>query len=236
MSEYQELSIVPNKRVDLETWESTPIKRHISSTSAKAKDVLKPNQWNNYIARQVCWKVGETLIKVLLKNHLSNNRRWNSNLFDLVFVDWSFWEVKTWRQWNRAIIIESQLEKMPRNWFYCLVYYKVEWFKTATKALEYAKEKCLKSVESFLKKRIKAKSVYVFPRSDIVYFYNLPTTTKNKIRDNKRWQSTEQFVWLWVTNAKKLFKENPGWFEQNHFSLSEWKVPVYMTWFPDIHL
>nr|MDD3720031.1 hypothetical protein [Candidatus Gracilibacteria bacterium] len=236
-SSYAELSLVPNRRIDLETGEATPVKKHTKTTNNKARGVLDiPNQGNNYLARQVCGKVGETLIKVLLKNHLSKKRVPNYNLFDLVFVDGSFGEVKTGRYGNRAVIIESQLQKMPQNGFYCLVYYKIEGFKTATEALVYAKDKGLKSGESFLKKRVKVKSVFVFPRSDIVYFYNLPTTTKNKIRDNKKGQPTEYFVGLGVTGAKKLFLENPGDFEQTHFSLSEGKIPVYMTGFPDIQL
>lgn len=237
---YNEISVIPNHRVDQTTGELHPITKNAKDTTSK-QVVNTLDMWtshtNIYLARQVCWNFWEDIVKEVFKKHILT--WWIKNQwFDISFVDESPWEIKTWRAWNRCIIIESQLEKMPGNWYYCLVFYKINKHSVPTEALQYAQDNLKSKPESYLKKQLRIHSMYIFPRSDIVYFFNHPKIRKYTIKDNKRWQPTEHYVWVGVKNAKKIFTSNPWNLEQTSFSYlsSKWAFPVYVSSFPEIML
>lgn len=236
---YEKFSYQPRYTFDSETWELIVIENEVSITLRRIEGVLMSNtqESDNYSARQVWWKVGEAFIKNLLREHLSKNRKFR-NLFDIDFGDGKVGEIKTARVWWKCIIIQPQLEKMPKSWFYCLVYYRVEWFANPTSALAYAREKKLQYPERFLRSKIKIHSVFVFPRSDLVHFFNTTKNLKYPIRDNKWGQEVKYYLWIWIENARLIFRNNEWDFSKNIFTFlsSQWPVPVFLTWFSDIKL
>jgi hypothetical protein len=235
MSEtYKSLSVIPDHSVDRETWEITRLEREQRGVWKKINYVLSnEDEKINHTARQVCGNYWEEIVRSLLREMIFNKNKKIDKNFDFLLKTWEFCENKTGRVWNVCVIIKDQLEKMPSAWFYSLVYYEIDWFKTASECLKYTKEHLKILPETYLKQKIKIKSIFIFPKSDIVWFYNKSNKIQRKIEWKKKKPRVFEYAPLKIGHTRKLFQENPWNHIQSHFYF--WLNPknsieVFVSW------
>lgn len=235
MSEYKELSHITNHRVIPETWEVIPLEKVQQDTPKKVQQIIETRQNENtiYLARQIAWKYGENLIRQLLKKMAFNQNKIIDKNFDFLLKSGEFCEVKTGRIGNCCVLIEDQLSKMPVWGYYFLVYYNISEFQNGSQCLEYAKEKLKISPESYLKQKIQVQSIYIFPKSDIVWFYNNHPRKQRKIQSTKGKARTFEYAPIKNNQANQLFWENPWNHEKTTFTFwteESKSISVYVLW------
>lgn len=231
---YNSLSIIPDHKVDRETWEITRLEREKRNVGKKINYVVSgEDEKIHHTARQVCWNYWEEMVRNLLREMIFNKNKIIDKNFDFLFKTWEVCETKTGRIWNVCVIIKDQLEKMPSSWFYSLVYYEINWFTTASECLKYAKENLKISSETYLRQKIKIKSIYIFPKSDIVWFYNKSNKIQRKIEWKKKNPRVFEYAPMKINNSANIFRENPWNHSQSHFIF--WLNPknsieVFCSW------
>lgn len=214
--DYHSLSVIPDHSVNMTTGEAHSLIRQQRQTGTHTPS-SSYNDQVIYTARQVSWAYWEKIASDLLKNMLDTKNKIFDN-FDAILKDGNVCEIKTGRIWNGSVIIKDQLEKIPSWWYYILVFYKIHGFENPSEALKYAHDNLTISPEIYLKRNLQAKKIFIFPKSDIVWFYNSHPKVSRKITNKKGNNRVFEYVLMKLRSTQKLWDENPGNHEQFHFS------------------
>jgi len=226
-NDFDTLSREVRMKIDA-NWETLdialPVKKIISWTSDNVS-VFTTNytQQEKDIARDITSKLWEEALCYILwwKKAKKLNNKW----YDIISGNWTRIEVKTWRIRNVTVIKDKQLEQMSHDNFFGLVFYRTR----NNFAPSYFVSKCKHiNPQSFLKRNIFIESVFLFPKSVIVYFYNT-----FRVNERDIWKTWVKYKPLWFTNAKLLFEENHWNFTKNKYEKQYWKhnIMVYTLWY-----
>lgn len=152
-------------------------------------------------------------------------KKWNNKWYDVILPNGNIMESKIWRIGNSAVIKREQLEFMNEDWLYGIVYYRTtnnhppSYFTSQKKSI---------SPQEYLKRNMQIDSVFIFPKSYIVYYYNTSDVREWKI--STTWVRHKPIT---HSRASKLFDSNPwrdlakiyeGSFGRHSFS-------VYAIWY-----
>ncbi len=222
-----DISITPGYGVDLETWESKiiDIKQCNWLTREKVLEIVD-NPYSNAV-KKVTSNMAEDIACRLLwcKKINKTNNKW----FDAILSTWEQLEIKVGRIWNAAVIRKNQLETLENNWYYALIFYRTINNIPPTHILEKAiLENMHITPEVYLKRNILIESVFVLPRSYIVYYYNSHYVKERLIKSDLR-----KIKPICQTNALHLYNEVEIWnHKKSHKQVKEWKnnINIYSIW------
>lgn len=222
-----DISITPGFWIDTITWETEKIEILQCNWLAREKVLeIVDNPHSNNV-KKVTSKLAEDLACKLIwcKKVSKKNNKW----FDALLCSWEQVEIKIWRIWNAAVIKKNQLEILESNWYYVLIFYRTINNLPPTHIIQKAiDEKMLISPETYLKRNILVESIFVMPRSYIVYYYNSKYVKERLIKSDLR-----KIKPICQTNALHLFKEVDLWTHEKMFTQKQdWKniINIYSIW------
>lgn len=223
---FNELSLEIWARIN-EHWEQNKIDipKKIVELTRKKVQIFTSNytQHEKDLAREITSKLWEeTLCNILW---WKKAKKWNNKWFDIISNNWTRIEVKTWRIRNVAVIKDKQLNEMPPSQYFGLIFYRT---KNNLPPSHFISICNWVSPISFLKRNIFIESVFLFPKSVLVYFYNTFDVNEREI-----WKTWVKYKPLWFTNAKILFDVNHWDFEKNAYERQHWKhnIQIYSLWY-----
>lgn len=221
MSDFWRLSLEAWVSINIETWEVDSI-----------NDLVQSVKWDVWIftsqsysqleidmARQVTANLWEKAICSILwwRRAKTRTNKW----FDIVLPGWIQMEVKTGRIRNVTIIKKEQLAYMNKDCLFWFVFYRTT--RNIAPSFFVSQNNWIDPKEN-LKRNIKIESIFVFPHSAAVYYYNTSELSEREI-----WKTGTKYKALWCTNALRIFTENHWKFQQFEQEILFWKhrIKVY---------
>ncbi|MFK7780697.1 MAG: hypothetical protein QM490_06370 [Candidatus Gracilibacteria bacterium] len=204
MNGFKKLSLVPGFSIDGKTGEMETIKmlETVSDVKERVNAYIQPSFTQNEIdqARNVTSPLGESVLCGLLGGKRVKKK--NNRGYDLILPGGETMEAKIGRIGNSAVIKRNQLDYLDIGGFYGIVYYRTT---NNLPPSHFIAQKTKLDPQAYLKRNIKIETVFIFPKSYIVYFYNT-----SKLKEGKISTTGVCHKALSYTNAKLLFGENIG--------------------------
>ena len=210
MDLYETHSLEPGLIIYPETWEVEKIQNEVLTTKKKIWLYVQPkyNQQSIDLARLVTSNLWEDIFRFILKWKIVKN--WSNKWYDLIWPNWTKFEIKTGRIQNSAVIKKNQLEWMKKESFYWIMFYRTT---DNSPPSEFTSQNNWLSPIANLKRNIQKKiTALIIPRSQMVYYYNTCNLVEWKIKTT--WIN---HIPLCLSNALKIFEENHWNYQQYEY-------------------
>ncbi len=182
--------------LDTQSWELISLENNNSSKNVSSKVINETwNILNSNVSRSasiITWKFSEKIVSIILGAKLIKAN--NNPYFDAILKDGSKLEIKWARVWNATILKRDQLNWIPKDWYYSIIFYRINWWDSPTCTLS-------KSTELKLKRNMVFSDLFLFSIPQMIFCYN-----SSNLPVQHKWSYGQEFKHFRYENAKKWSK------------------------------